>query len=130
LKAYLALYDGAYGKTIRIETRDKTSLKKLYESFRMLGEGKNELRIINGQKDNRYNVKVLELRIGPKEEINVAGSLNNLTITWFRDREGWHYVKDLIAALLTADENELCEQDIDTDDYFIEIEWKPDTGVV
>lgn len=91
----------------------------------MLGSGKNDLIIINGQENYRYNVKVLELRIGCKEEINVVGSLNNLTITWFRDKEGWRYVQDLIAALLTADESDLCEQEINTDDYFIEIEWKP-----
>lgn len=126
MKAFLALYDGAYGKTIRIEIRDRAALKQLYKSFRMLGTGEKDMVTIDGQEDKKYNVSGMALKTGLNEEISAAGNADDITIVWQRDKEGWRYVKDLTAPLLTSDFP--CEQDIETDTYFIEIEWNPGSG--
>lgn len=52
--------------------------------------------------------------------IITAGLPDNIVITWTQNAEGWCYVKDMTAPLLTADESGCCEQNFETDEYFIE----------
>lgn len=130
MKAYLALYHGAHGKTIRVEIRDKSTLRQLYECVNDLGTGKQDSAIIYGQQYSHYNVRQIALKIGLEEEISTVNHSDDFSIIWYRSQDDWCYIRDLIASMLAADEKQPCEQDIDTDEYFVEIEWAPGTTVV